>query len=62
MLRSPRAWVGFLLGAALSLLTLAYALVFMLTGRILVPAQGGSRLLSVDDAADGLDALWQEES
>ncbi len=57
MFRTKRSCLGFIIGAALSTFLLAYALIYALTGRLLVPGDEGARLITVHQAADELYTL-----
>jgi hypothetical protein len=57
MFRGGKYVAGLWLGAVIAAYGVACALLYFLTGEVLVPQKSGARLLSLGEIADGLETL-----
>ena len=62
MFNSKRAFLGFVLGMGLSTLMMAYGLLFLLTGRLLLPSGEGAVLMTPEEAATRLEQALQSST
>lgn len=60
MCRSLRFLFGLCVGALVLASLATFDTLYLMTGRILVPGEGGVQLITREEAIDGLEALIEE--
>ncbi len=60
MSRSLRFLFGLWVGAIVLASLAAFDVLYLMTGKLLVPGEGGVRLITREKAIDGLDTLIEE--
>lgn len=60
MFRGGRYLAGLWLGAVIAGFGAACTLLYLLTGRVLVPQKNGAKLLPLDEIAEGLERLAEK--